>query len=78
MKLLKNTGNNEHLIELVHNKQLPYKHIYTLSLIELETLKTDIETNLKTGFIQFLKSLAIAFIFFNKKLNDSFCLWVNH
>lgn len=42
---------NEHIIELIDGKQLPYEPIYILSLVELEILKTYIETYLKTGFI---------------------------
>lgn len=42
---------NKYIIELINKKQLPYRPIYTLSLVELETLKVYIETHLKTGFI---------------------------
>ncbi len=42
---------NEHVIELIDGKQSPYKPIYALSPVELETLKTYIKTHLKTGFI---------------------------
>ncbi len=51
MELSENTGMNEHAIELIEGKQPPYGPIYTLSPVELETLKTYIETYLKTGFI---------------------------
>ncbi len=51
MELLENTGMNAYAIKLIEGKQPPYGPIYTLSLVELETLKTYIETNLKTGFI---------------------------
>ncbi len=40
MELLENTGMNEYTIELVEGKQPPYGPIYTLSPLELETLKT--------------------------------------
>ncbi len=51
MELPENTGMNEHAIELIEEK-LPFcRPIYALSLVELETLKTYIETYLKTGFI---------------------------
>lgn len=49
--LLKSTGNNEHVIELVEDKQPSYEPIYTLSLVELETLKIYIKTHLKARFI---------------------------
>ena len=40
MKLLNNTDINEHVIKLQDSKQLPYKPIYSLRPVELETLKT--------------------------------------
>ena len=46
-----NTGTNEYVIKLVEGKQPSYGPIYSLELVELETLKTDIETYLKTRFI---------------------------
>ena len=42
---------NEHAIDLEDGKQPPYGPIYNLGQVELETLKTYIETHLKTGFI---------------------------
>ncbi len=45
MELPENTGMNEHAIELIEGKQPPYGLIYTLNLVELETLKTYIETH---------------------------------
>ena len=42
---------NEHAIDLEDSKQPPYRPIYSLGLVKLETLKTYIETHLKTGFI---------------------------
>ena len=42
---------NEHAIDLENGKEPPYEPIYSLGLVELETLKTYIETHLKTGFI---------------------------
>ena len=51
MELPENTGINEHAIELQDGKQPPYGPIYSLGPVELETLKTYIETHLKTGFI---------------------------
>lgn len=51
MELPKIIRINEYAIELIDGKQSFYKPIYTLSLIELETLKTYIEAHLKTGFI---------------------------
>lgn len=51
MKLPENTDMNEHAVELIDGKQLPYGLIYALSPVDLETLKIYIETHLKTEFI---------------------------
>ena len=51
MELPKNTYINEHAIELQDNKQPLYGPVYSLGPVELETLKTYIETYLKSGFI---------------------------
>ena len=72
IELLKNTGINEHVIELQDGKQLPYRSIYGLEPIELETLKTYIETHLQTGFIWPFKPSVGAPILFDKKSNSSF------
>ena len=50
-ELPKDTSINEYAIELVKGKQSPYGSIYSLRPVELKTLKTYIETYLKTGFI---------------------------
>ena len=49
--LLEVTELNQHAIKLQEGQQLPYGLIYSLGPIELETLKTYIETNLANGFI---------------------------
>ena len=49
--LPEHTELNEHSIDLEDGKQPPYRPIYSPDLVELETLKTYIETHLKTGFI---------------------------
>ena len=69
---------NEHVIEQIDEKKLPYGLIYTFSLMELETLKTYIETHLKPGFIWPSKFFAGASILFNKKPDSSLCLYVNY
>ena len=78
MELPENTGINKHAIELEVGKQPPYGPIYSLGPVELETLKTYIETHLKTGFIQSFKSPAGAPILFNKKPDSSLWLCVNY
>ena len=72
------TGNNEHIIELEDGKQPPYRPIYSLGLVELETLKTYIKTNLANGFIQASKSPAGALILFVSKPNGSLRLCVDY
>ena len=69
---------NEHAINLENVKQPPYKPIYSLGPVRLETLKNYIETHLKTVFIQPSKSPADAPILFDKKPNGSFRLCVDY
>ena len=77
MELLENTDINEHAIELIKSKQLPYGPIYSLGPMELETLKAYIETHLKTGFIWPSRSPAGAPIHFDKKPDGSLRLCIN-
>ena len=51
IELLENTRINEHAIKLKKDKQSPFGPVYSLELIELETLKTDIKINLANDFI---------------------------
>ncbi len=76
MELPENTSMNEHTIKLVKDKQPPYGPIYSLGLVELETLKTYIKTHLKTGFIRPSKSPTGVSIFFDQKPDGSlrFCI----
>ena len=64
-ELLEYTGINDHAIELEENKQPLFSPIYSLDSVELETLKTYIETNLANSFIHPFKSSAGAPIFFD-------------
>ena len=72
------TDLNEHAIGLEDSKQLPYRPIYSLGLVELKTLKTYIETHLKTGFIRLSKSPICASILFDKKPDGSLRLCVDY
>ena len=72
------TGINKHAIELVDDKQLPYRLIYSLGPVELKTLKTYIKTNLANGFIQPFKSPVGAPMFFVQKTNSSLQLCVDY
>lgn len=42
---------NDHAIILIDKQQLSYRSIFNLGLVEIETLKTCIKTNLANGFI---------------------------
>ena len=65
--LPEHTEINTHAIDLEEGKQSPYKPIYSRGPVELETLKTYIETNLANGFIRLSKSPAGTPILFDKK-----------
>ena len=69
---------NDHTIKLKENKHSSFRPIYSLEQVELETLKTYIETNLVSGFIRFSKSLVGAFIFFDQKSDRSLCFYINY
>lgn len=47
---------NDYTIELLDGKQPPYKPIYALNPVELESMKTYIKTHLQTRFIRPSKS----------------------
>ena len=77
-ELPENTGTNEHAIELEKGEQPPFGLIYSLELVELETLKTYIKTNLANGFIRPFKSLTGAPILFDRKLDRNLHLCVDY
>ena len=77
-ELPEHTGINDHPIDLIDDKQPPYGPIYSLGPVELETLKTYIETNLANGFIRPSQSPAGALILFIKKKDGSLRLCVDY
>ena len=77
-ELPEHTGINNHVIELVDGRQPPYKPIYDLGPVELETLKAYIETNLANGFIKPSKSPAATLILFDRKSDGSLQLYVDY
>ena len=77
-ELPENTGINEHAIKLEEGKQPLFGPIYSLGPVELETLKTYIETNLANGFIQPSKSPTGASILFDQKSDGSLRLCVDY
>ena len=76
--LPKRTQMNKHAIELEDGKQPPYGPIYSLSPVELKTLKTYIETNLTNSFIQPSKFPNGILISFGLELDGSLWLRVNY
>ena len=78
LKLLEHTRINDYAIKLVDNQQPPYGPLYSLGLVELETLKTYIKTNLANGFIKLSKFPARAPILFDKKSDKSLWLCVDY
>ncbi len=62
--LPKHMAINNYIIELVDNWQSLYSPIYSLGLVELETLKAYIKNNLTNNFIRLSKFFIEAFIFF--------------
>ena len=77
-ELSEHTRMNDYAIKLEKSKQPPFGPIYSLGLVELETLKIYIETNLANGFIRPSKSPTRAPIFFNQKLDKNLCLCKNY
>lgn len=78
MELLENIDINKYAIILINRKQPLYKLIYALNLVEFETFKVYIETQLEIRFIQLFNSPINTLILFNKKSDDSICLFVNY
>ena len=78
IELPENTGMNKHNIKLEEGKQSPFRPIYFLGPVELETLKIYIKTNLVNGFIWPFKSPTGAPILFDKKPDRSLRLCVNY
>ena len=78
VELPKNTRINEHAIKLEEDKQPLFGPIYSLGLVELETLKTYIKTNLANNLIWPSNSPAEILIFFDWKPDRSLRLYVNY
>ena len=72
------TGINNHFIDLLDYKQPPYGSIYSLGLVELETLRTYIGANLASGFIKPSKSPPGTLRLFIQKKDGSFHLYVHY
>ena len=77
-ELSENTGMNQHAIKLKKGKQPPFGLIYSLGLVELEMLKTYIETNLANSFIRPSKFSVNAPVLFDWKPDENLRLCVNY
>lgn len=77
-KLSKRLNINKYTINLKPGKQLFYRPIYSLDLIELKTFKTCIKNNLANAFDWPLKSSARAPILFLQKPDSSFRLCIDY
>ena len=66
LAFFKHIGINDHAIKLINKQQPLHGPVYNLELVELETLKTYIKTNLANGFIKLSKFLVKTPIFFAK------------
>ena len=77
-ELPEHTGINNYAIELVDGQQPPYRPIYSLEPVELETLKAYIEINLANGFIRPFTSPAGAPILFIRMSDGLLQLCVNY
>lgn len=78
IKLLKNTNINKHVIEFVEDKQSSYGPIYHLNVMEQETLKTYIETDLNTKFIWPSQFPTNTPILFDKNSDSRLYLCINY
>lgn len=78
IELLENNNINKYIIELIESIEYSYKPFYSQDMVELKTIKVNIEIHLKTSFIYLLMLLIGVSILFYKKTTGSFCLNVNY
>ncbi len=78
VELPEHTGINDHIIELVDNRQYLYDLIYSLNPIEIETLKAYLKYNRANGFIRPFKSPIGVPIFYDKKPDSSMRLCMDY
>lgn len=68
---------NNFTIQMINGKQPFYDPIYSLELVEMETLKIYIKTNLANDFIKPFKFLVSTPILFVQRPDSSFWIYVN-
>lgn len=78
IRSLNRTGINKHAIKVLEGKSPLYSLIYSQNLVELETFKTYIVTQLKIRFIYTSKSLGAMPLIFDKKSDRNFHLYINY
>ena len=78
MELSEYSGINDYTIKLEDNKQPIFWTIYSIKPVKLETLKTFIKINLANNFTSFFKSFTKILIFFDWKLDKSFCFCIDY
>ena len=78
IKLSKYSSIDINTINLEKNQKPLYRPIYSLKIVELEIFKTYININLVNAFVWLYKSFVKTLILFIKKLNSSFCLYINY
>lgn len=78
VELLEYIRINDHIINLLNDKQLFYGLIYSIELVELQILKIYIKTNLASDFIKSSKYPATTLILFLQKKNGSLHLYMDN
>ena len=78
IKLFNCLNIKKYIIDKKNYKQLLYKPIYSIRLIELKMLKTYIKINLMNKFIYLFKFLSRDCISFIKKSNNSLYMCINY
>ena len=77
-KLYEHIRINNHTIKLIDGQQPSYGPSYSLGLVELETLKGYIKTNLANGFIKPSKSPSDTLILLDQKSDSFFRFCINY
>lgn len=78
MELPYHTKINDHVSDLVDDREPPYGTIYSLGSVELKILKAYIKNNPANSFNISSKSFLRVPMLFGKKLADSLGLYVNY
>ena len=77
-ELLEYNKINNQSADLFNNKQISYKIICSIKLVDIKRLKTYIKINLANKFIQSFISLVNTLILFVQKKDSYFYLYINY